>query len=432
MRLVYSAVHYLLMPFILLHLAWRGLRNPAYWRRWAERFGSGIASADERPVVWLHAVSVGEVQAAIPLVRGLLARYPSLAVLVTTTTPTGSERVRQALGSEVLHCYAPYDLPGAVQRFLNRIKPVVVVILETELWPNILHHCHRRSIPVLLANLRLSERSAKGYRHVPGLARAMLRNVSAIAAQSEDDAARLIRLGARRATVRVTGSVKFDVELPPSLREQAQVIRRAWGVDRAVWIAASTHEGEDEQVLEAFARVLRLTPNCLLVIVPRHPERFTRVASLCRRHGYHTVLRSDDPISCATVDVFIGDTMGELPVFYAASDVAFVGGSLVRVGGHNALEPAALGVPVVFGPHVFNFADISRRLCDIGAATLVQDTRTLADVVGRYLNDANLRHAAGQEGQRFVDLNRGAGDRMMAIIAGLIPAQLPVEAGSGR
>lgn len=423
MRFIYSLLHYLFVPFILAHLVSRGLRNRAYWKRWGERFGFMVAPDHGKPALWVHAVSVGEVQAALPLVRGLLDSYPQFHVVITTTTPTGSDRVAQAFGTTVSHRYVPYDIPGAVNRFLDRVNPVIAIILETELWPNIFHYCRRRSIPVLLANLRMSERSANGYGRLSGFVQKMLADVSAIAAQSALDADRLITLGASPDRIRVTGSVKFDVRVPASLHEEAQAIRRIWGVERGVWIAASTHEGEDEQVLEAFGQVLHELPDSLLVLVPRHPERFSKAVSLCKKRGYHAVLRSADPKSCASVDVFIGDTMGELPAFYAASDVAFVGGSLVEIGGHNMLEPAALGVPALVGPHLFNFAEISGRLIEMGAAVRVRDSRELGDMVVKYLSDANLRHAAGQQGESFVDQNRGAGDRVMEMVRELMAAQ---------
>ena len=409
-------LHYLLIPMMIAHLLWHGLSNRGYWQSWGERFGYGPTIAGTGQALWIHAVSVGEVQAALPLVRALLERHPEYPLIVTTTTPTGKARVAQAFGDRVLHCYMPYDLPGAVKRFLARVRPRVAIILETELWPNLFHYCRAGKTPVVLANVRLSARSAAGYARFAGLVHNMLRNVDVVAAQSEDDATRLVRLGAPRERVHVTGSVKFDVHLPASLIEQAQALRRTWGVERNVWIAASTHEGEDEQVLDALNTVFDALSGCLLVLVPRHPERFSRVESLCRRRGFRTATRSENPRSLTDVDVFIGDTMGELPLLYAASDVAFVGGSLIEIGGHNMLEPAALGVPVMFGPHVFNFAEISRRLCESNAAVQVTNSAELSQQVIRYLSDANLRHAVGQNGREFVDRNRGAGDKVIGFV----------------
>ncbi len=421
MRQIYSLVHYLLMPGALLRLAWRAARNRHYRDRWWERFGYSPAIDDAERSIWVHAVSVGEVQAALPLVQALRERAPQLPIVVTTSTPTGRDRVLRALGTQVTHRYVPYDLPGSVRRFLDRVRPRIAIFMETEIWPNIVHQCRRRSIPVVLANARLSVRSAAGYRRIARIVRKTLGDAAAIAAQSRDDAERFIGLGAHSERVRVTGSVKFDVRLPPSLMEEAQVLRRQWGVDRSVWVAASTHEGEESQVLDAFDRVLRVHPDCLLVIAPRHPERFGVVSSLCRKRGYHTVRRTRSSEPCDRVDVFVGDTMGELALFYAAADVAYVGGSLVGIGGHNMLEPAALGRPIVFGPNIFNFAEIGRRLLAEGAARQVQNSRELADVVVTFLDDANLRHFTGEKGREFVERNRGALDRLLDTVNQFLP-----------
>ncbi len=425
-RQLYSALHYLALPFIFLRLAWRGHRDPEYWERWGERFGRVPPLPGDQRTVWIHAVSVGEVQAALPLVRALRSGGRDLRIVVTTTTPTGQERVRQALGNSVLHRYAPYDLPASVRRFLARVHPQLVIIMETELWPNILHQCSRQRIPVLLANARLSERSAASYRRVARTARQMLAGVSCIAAQTRQDAARLVSLGARPDRVRVTGNTKFDVRLPASLCEEAQVLRRCFGVDRGVWIAASTHDGEERQVLQAFKTVREALPDSLLVIVPRHPDRAASVATLARKSGHVTVMRSESPASCADASVFIGDTLGELPLFYAASDVAFVGGSLVREGGHNMLEPAALGIPVIFGPYVHDVVEISERLTQAGAGRKVDDKGELGAAVVEYMQDANLRHVAGQRGREFVEENRGALALVMELVDELMAPAKPV------
>jgi len=421
MRHTYTLLLYLLLPLVLLRLLWRGLRAPAYWRRWPERFGFVPQLPGSAPVVWLHAVSVGEVQAAAPLVRALMARYPQHRFMLTTMTPTGAEQVLSSFGQDVAHCYVPYDLPGAVRRFLARVRPVAVIVMETELWPNIFHGCHERSIPLLLVNVRLSARSAAGYHRVRRLATAMLSHVCAIAAQTQADAERIIALGAVPDRVRVTGNIKFDINMPASLHEEAAVLRRNLGAERAVWIAASTREGEEPMILEAYASVRRSLPQSLLVLVPRHPERFTKVATLARKHGFNTRLRSE-VLPCDTrTEVFIGDSMGELALLYAAADVAFVGGSLVPTGGHNMIEPAALGLPVIFGPHVFNFEEASRLLCEAGAAVQVRNSEQLAAAVLNYLTDANLRYATGEKGKQLVQRNRGALDKAMAMVTQEIP-----------
>ncbi len=415
MRFLYTTVLYLLTPLVLIRLAVRGLRAPAYWQRWSERFGFVLRLQGERPL-WVHAVSVGEVQAALPLVRALRERYPARPLLVTTSTPTGAARVQALFDDDVYHLYLPYDLPDAVARFLTRTRPRIALIMETEVWPNLFRGCRRRGIPLLMVNARLSERSAAGYRKLARLTRQTLADVTAVAAHAAQDAERLKSLGAPAERVQVTGNIKFDVRLPPSLLEQAAALRRQCGTDRPVWIAASTHEGEDEQVLAAFEVVRSRLPETLLILVPRHPERFTRVTALCKRAGYRTVARSQDVPCNAQTDVFVGDTMGELPLFYAAADVAFVGGSLVPSGGHNPLEPAAVGVATLFGPNMFNFDEISRLLLNAGAARQVNDAGQLAASVIDWLRDAPKRNAVGDQGRAVVAANRGALEAVLGMV----------------
>ncbi|HYQ72215.1 MAG TPA: lipid IV(A) 3-deoxy-D-manno-octulosonic acid transferase, partial [Gammaproteobacteria bacterium] len=370
MRILYSLLLYLLTPLVLLRLAWRGLRAPAYWRRWPERFGFIEPPLGER-VIWIHAVSVGEVLAAVPLVRALLEKYPAYSLLVTTVTPTGSAQVAALFGSELAHVYAPYDLPGAVRRFFHRVRPQLAIIMETEIWPNLFHACETRQVPLLLVNARLSARSLAGYLRVKPLVTQTLARLTGMAAQGETDAARFEQLGAPRARITVSGNLKFEQRIPHSLRERAEALRRDWGADRPVWVAASTHQGEDELLLDVHNKLRKRYADCLLVLVPRHPERFQLVAQLCRQRGLETVLRSERRPCTADTAVFVGDSMGELLLFLAAADVAFVGGSLVPHGGHNLLEPAALGLPVVTGPHVFNFTEICKLLLQAGACEKV-------------------------------------------------------------
>ena len=417
MRLAYTVALYCAAPFLVGRLLWRGRRDSAYLRRIGERFGLGTRIAARRGCVWVHAVSVGEVQAAAPIVKALRSLYPDETIVVTSTTSTGAGRISKAFGGGVVHRYFPFDLPGSVARFLNRAAPRVAIIMETEIWPNLLEECRRRGIPVILANVRLSERSAAGYRRFRGLFAPVLRAVAAIAVQSGEDARRIATIGAPPDIIDVTGSTKFDIPMLASLREEAAALRRNWGSSRGIWIAASTHDGEESLVLDAFEQVLDALPGSLLVLVPRHPERFREVAAYVRRRGFDPVMRSQRPVDCSGVQVFIGDTMGELPLFYAAADVAFVGGTLVERGGHNVLEPAALGLPVLLGPHVFNFAEISRRLIEAGGARTIGDAASLGRVVVDYLRDADLRHTTGTKGRAFVESNRGAGDRVVALIS---------------
>ncbi|MGD8308067.1 MAG: lipid IV(A) 3-deoxy-D-manno-octulosonic acid transferase [Chromatiales bacterium] len=416
---LYTVCLHLLMPGVVLRLLWRSLRAPAYRRRWGERFGRDLPEVAPRGI-WIHAVSVGEVQAAVPLVNRLLKAHPGLPLCVTTTTPTGSRRVTELFGEAVTHVYAPYDVPRAVARFLDRVEPRLAIFMETEIWPNILRACRTRGVHTLLANARLSQRSASGYARLGRFTRSVLGDLSVIAAQAQDDARRFIALGADPAAVQVTNSIKFDVRLPASVLEQGEVVQRLWGENRPVWVAASTHEGEDEQVLEAHERVLRTVDRALLVLVPRHPERFDRVAQLCERRGLEIVRRSEHRPCGPGTRVFLGDSMGELPIFLAAADLAFVGGSLIPHGGHNVLEPAALGVPVLFGPHMFNFAAISALLLDAQAAVRVDTVEELGSIVASWLTDAQERSRYGENGRRVVQQNRGALDRLMALIDALL------------
>jgi 3-deoxy-D-manno-octulosonic-acid transferase len=414
MRALYSLFMYLLVPVFFARLALRARNAPAYWQSWGERLGF-FASLPAGPSLWVHAVSVGEFQAALPLIRALQQRYPQCPLVVTTTTPTGRARAQAALGNTAHIGFLPYDLPDAVDRFLDRAQPRLAVVVETELWPNLFRACRRRRLPLFVVNGRLSDKSYAGYRRVRSLVRATLADVTAIAARSDTDAQRFIALGASPARVHVAGNIKFDMALPPNLAEAARW-RAQWGRARPVWIAASTHEGEDAVVLEAHARVRQRYPGALLILVPRHPERFASVRQLVQSHGFAAASRSAGAIPEAATAVYLGDTMGELLALYATADVAFVGGSLVPVGGHNPLEPAALGLPVLSGPHVFNFTDVNALLRVHGVVREVTSAQSLAEAVVAWLEDEPARRRAGVAAKRCVELNRGAVARIVALI----------------
>jgi 3-deoxy-D-manno-octulosonic-acid transferase len=417
MRLVYSALLYLLTPLVLLHLLWRGLREPGYWRRVPERFGF-VARRPEGAAVWVHAASVGEVVAALTLIKRLVERNAPGSVLVTTTTPSGAERVRAALGDRVAHAYAPYDLPGAVARFLDRARPRRAIVMETELWPNLYRALARRHVPIVIANARLSPRSMGRYLRVRALARETLSHCAAIAAQSAADAERFRALGAEPARVHMLGNLKFDLEMPEEAVAAGRALRARWGAARPVWIAASTHEGEEAAALSAHRILLARYREAVLILVPRHPQRFDAVARLAEDSGLRCVRRSaiaaGTPLD--TMQVLVGDSMGEMPLYFGGADVAFVGGSLVEVGGHNVLEPAALGLPVLFGPHMFNFEQARALLLERGAGRQVEGALQLEPAVAKLFHEPAQREAMGRAGREVLQANRGALDRLMGLI----------------
>jgi 3-deoxy-D-manno-octulosonic-acid transferase len=414
---LWSIAAYLLLPYALLSLVWRGIRYPAYFRRWPERFGFVRSWPDER-IVWVHAVSVGEVRSAVALIEAIAARLPRHRILVTTMTPTGAEQVAAIFGERVLHSYLPYDFPDAVGRFLDRVRPELAIIAETEFWPNLFHACKRRSIPINVVNARLSQAAFRGYSWVNRTVRAMFATADLICAQSALDAQRLRNLGVDDALLTVTGNLKFDVAVPDSVQAKGRQFRERWGRTRPVLIAASTHHGEEAQVLLAFASLRARFADLLLVLVPRHPERFRAVARLARRRGFQVALRSAVAERLpTTTEVLVGDTMGELHAFYAAADIAVIGGSFIRHGGQNPLEAYTVGVPVIFGPHMFHFEEISALSLERGAARQVNTTAALVDAVALYLEQPALRRAAGAAGISLVRDNHGALQRTLAALA---------------
>lgn len=420
LRCIYTIALYLALPFFVLRLWWQGRSQRGYRQRIGERFGLAPARADARPLVWLHAVSVGEVQASMPLVAGLCRRFPDHRLLVTTTTATGAEHARRVFGEQVAHAWFPYDTPDAVARFLRRTRPALLLLMETELWPNLLRACARRRIPSLLVNARLSERSLRRYMRLRPLVAAMLRDLTGVAAQTEADAERLRTLGMRPGRTRVTGSLKFDVRLPDDLETRVEACRGDCGPGRPVWIAASTHEGEEEQVLTAHARVRDELPSALLLLAPRHPVRAPQVAELIERRGFSCRRRSAGEVCEAGTQVYLIDTLGELIPFFGAVDAAFVGGSLVAVGGHNLLEPAAVSRPIVSGPHHFNFAEIGERLRAAGALSVVEDSSTLAAEILALLRDPATRRRRGEAARSVVDQCTGAAERLLAWLDGIL------------
>ncbi|MDO8909459.1 MAG: lipid IV(A) 3-deoxy-D-manno-octulosonic acid transferase [Pseudohongiella sp.] len=425
-RAFYNFAFYLLLPIIVLRLLWRALflPAPAYAKRWGERLGfveHALEGRTEQRWIWVHAASVGESVAISPLVLKLRKERPEWGIVVTTMTPTGSERVEELFGHDVCHVYAPYDYAGAVKRFLKSFRPALVILVETELWPNLVYYSKKSGAKVMVANARLSEKSYRGYEKFAALGKPMLQQIDCIAAQAENDAARFRRLGVSDAVIRVSGSIKFDIAIPDSLALDAAAMASRIEGKRPVWIAASTREGEDEKVLTALKLVQRHVPDVLLVLVPRHPERFNSAEKLCEKHQLRVVRRSSEQNVDVLTPVFLGDSMGELLVYYSLAQVAFVGGSLVNTGCHNVLEPAAMGLPVLTGPSQFNFQTICEQLAEYGALSKVADESALADVLVKLFQDQARLDQMGEAGRLAVIANRGALQRIYALVTGYLP-----------
>jgi 3-deoxy-D-manno-octulosonic-acid transferase len=421
MHFIYSLVLFLLIPVAMIRLAYLGRTNPDYLKRWPERFGFTPRLDSAREVIWLHAVSVGEILAARPLIEYLQRRYPHYQILVTTVTPTGAAMAAQVYAGTVTHRYFPYDLPFAVANFLKVIRPRVLLILETEIWPNLYRLCRKRDIPLALVNARLSANSLRGYKLLAALARSTLEQLTFIAAQSTGDAQRYVSLGAPREKVMVTGNLKFDVAVSDNVLEQGRTLRSVLSNNRPVWIAASTHVGEEPILLEALKIILARIPESLMIIAPRRQERFQAVTQMFIREGYRTVKYSDRSGYDSGHQVYVLDVFGQLPVYYAAADVAFVGGSLVPSGGHNMLEPACMGLPVIAGRHLFNFAEIAGLLTGTGALFIVGNAEELAHKVVELLSDASLRFTLGEKAKAVVMENQGAVTKLGKLLEGIIP-----------
>ena len=415
-RFAYALAWLAATPFILLRLLTRSRRQPGYRERVAERFGF----YGERPParrIWIHAVSVGETRAAAPIVAALQREFPMHRILLTHMTPTGWETGAQLFGGEVEQAWLPYDYRHAVRRFVRAFRPECGVLLETEIWPRLLEECEAARLPVVLANARLSERSARRYAHFPKFTRDALRRLRGVAAQTEADAERLRGLGA--APVVVTGNVKFDMALPPEMLERGARLRQDIGGSRSVWVAGSTREGEEALLLDAFAAIA--DTRVLLLIVPRHPERFDAVARLAADRGMMVARRSAAAIA-HDARVMVGDSMGEMLAYYAAADVVIMGGSLLAFGSQNLIEPCALGKPVILGPSTYNFEEAADQAIGAGAAVRVTDARAAIEMAMTISLDRARRDDMGAKGRAFVEAHRGAVDRLVAWLAAMLPA----------
>ena len=419
LRFLYSLLLIFSVPLILLRLYWRGYRVPGYWQRISERFGRYTPSSEfdlAKTTIWIHAVSVGETIAAEPLVKALSQTYPAAQILLTYMTPTGADRVDALFGDTIFHCYLPYDLPAAVNRFLTRIKPNLLIIMETELWPNLIHQCKKQGVKAILANARLSEKSVAGYARFSGLTKPMLQSINAIAAQSTQDANRFQALGAPADKISVTGSLKFNVEQDSKTQGNDSFFNFIKNSGRTVLIAASTREGEEVKVISAYKKVQRTIPNTLLLLVPRHPERFAEVGKLCEKNELTTICRSSQRTADASTQVILGDSMGEMFDYYSVADIAFVGGSLVDTGCQNVLEPAALALPVVVGPSQFNFEQICKQLESAGGLKTVANEQELATFLVELIEDEFKRNQMGLAARAVIDTNQQALPALLSVI----------------
>jgi len=386
-----------------------------------QRFGFGFPKLQDS--IWIHAVSVGEVQAAVPLIHVLMQRFPLQKIIVTTVTPTGASRVVELFGEAVVHCYMPFEFPNAIRSFFTSVKPRVAMIMETEIWPNLYRGCGVRSIPLILVSARISPKSIPGYRRLVPLIRETLSHGIIIAAQSQADASRFLELGANPERTHVTGNIKFDIEFDQAIVSRGKQLRSALFACRPVWIAVSTHRGEEQQVLEAHRILLKAHPDLLLVLVPRHPERFTEVRELIEESSFTVVSRTSDQPATASTEVFLVNTMGEVPLFFAASDISFIGGSLVPIGGHNLLEPAIQELPIITGLYLFNTEEIAENFVKHDACVVVANGVELAAAVLVLLDDPDEATKMGKRGLKVVEQNSGSLQRLLVLLEPLLNSQ---------
>jgi len=414
-RHIYNLFLYLILPFLPLRLLWKSRKNAAYRQHMLERFAF-FDLPDLKDSIWLHAVSVGESISAVPLIQELIRDYPQTTIVVTTMTPTGAERIQKIFNGQVLQLYVPYDYPFAVKRFLRHINPKILILMETELWPNILYYSAESKIPIILANARLSEKSFVNYKKVHSFMLPILNCITIVAAQSKLDAERFLALGFDPKKILITGNIKFDVKVPGGLFEHSKQLRLAWGKDRPVWIAASTHKGEEEKILAAAKIVRETIPESLLILVPRHPQRFNEVFDLCCKLGFEAIRYSENQKCLASTNVILGDVMGQLLLFYAVSNIAFVGGSFVSWGGHNLLEPAVLAKPIISGQHLNAFLEISQLLIDAEALITVIDEVALAQNLVRLFQNKTLQEKLGCSALDVVEKHRGATKKILSYV----------------
>ena len=421
-RSSYTLLFCLGLPFVFLRLLKNSRKTPAYRQHWQERLG--FVTPSTKPSIWIHSVSVGETLSAIPLMTQLIEHYPTLNIHITTTTPTGREQVINHLGNQVTYSYVPYDIPNLIKRFIKRLNVVLCIVMETEVWPNMLTVCRQKHIPILLANARLSEKSYENYARFRSIAYDIFNLFNLIAAQNKLDADHYIALGVPEKNICITGSIKFERAVPADIQVTANQLRHEWNlINRPVIVAASTREGEEPFILEAFATVKKTHPNAFLLLIPRHPKRVSQVAQLCQKYNFSVCYRSQQANNTITHDILIGDTIGELLLFYALADITYVGGSLVNTGGHNILEPAALRKPIITGPYLRNFKAISETLVNANAQLIVQNAEELAHTWNRLIDNPADREALGNNALAVYESNQGATARHLEIVTQLLPSE---------
>lgn len=408
---------YLVTPFIMLYFFYRAIKSDDYRGRLKERFGFKKLTFSQ-PVILIHSVSMGETIAATPLINQLINDYPNHQVLVTTSTPTGSAVVNKTFGNRVEHCYLPIDLIGSVKRFLKQVNPEITIVMETELWPNLIHQLHNKNIPILLANARMSERSMKSYlKKAAPLMREMLSKVNRVSAQFPSDGDRFLTLGLPKEQLEIGGSIKFELSIPSKLKQQQHELKEQWAADRLVWVAGSTHPGENEQILAAHRILVSIYPDLLLVLIPRHSERFDDATTMAQTAGFHVARRSQQQAPSKQTQVVICDTMGEMLLMLGIGDIAYIGGSLIERGGHNPLEPAALGKPIIMGPSCYNFSDICDKLINAGGLEIVTDDIELANLISHLISDSTRRVTMGNNALKIVNENQGTLARLMSWVS---------------
>ena len=410
-RIFYNLLLHLLLPFILFRFWWRGRKQPAYAQRLKERLGSSKPPKQQGGVLF-HCVSVGETIAAIQLIQRVQAEFPTLPITITSTTPTGSEQVLKTFGDSVHHCYMPLDFNWALEKLFSQIRPQKLVIMETELWPNLIYKAREYCCDIIIANARLSERSAKGYQKISGAMRDLFTTIDHLSVVHCDDAKRFNQLGAAKHKIEVTGNIKFDINIDQAIQEKVTALKNEWPKDCVTWIAGSTHEGEESMILESYAKLKQTFPQLKLILAPRHPDRCQSVEKIIQSHGLSYQTRSSVQPMSADHDLFLLDTLGELKVFYGISDIAFIGGSLIERGGHNPLEAAVYGLPILSGQHVFNFSYVYDMMEKQQAVALVENTDVLSETIAKWLNSPETRSDIGEKALKVVKENHGSSEKL--------------------